>query len=245
MVSAAETPNQERVAQALQRLYLTDGLGDAHHLRREDLKKSHEVTAALAELVRFSSEKLIVEAAAGHAYLSLLGADLLGWKRLWLIERDPSRAARCRELLPRLPHANVEIRTGSISDPTLWPANPDLVIGLHACGAASDDLIAATIAHQAKHLWLVPCCYASDELANQRAESIGISRQAEIRRRFILSFVDTRRTLTLEAAGYEVTVAAFVAPTITPHNLVFRARRVGEPTRMEEARIRMGTVFRS
>jgi hypothetical protein len=241
MVSAAETPNQERVAQALQRLYL----GDAQHLRREDLKKSHEVTAALAELARFSSEKLIVEAAAGHAYLSLLGADLLGWKHLWLIERDPSRAARCRELLPRLPHTNIEIRTGAISDPSLWPAHPDIVIGLHACGSATDDLIAATITHQAKHLWLVPCCYANDPRATAHAESIGISRQAEIRRRFTMSYVDTLRALTLESAGYEVTVAAFVAPTVTPHNLVFRARRVCEPKRMEEAQIRMGTVFRS
>jgi hypothetical protein len=241
MVSAAETPNQERVAQALQRLYL----GDAQHLRREDLKKSHEVTAALAELAHFSSEKLIVEAAAGHAYLSLLGADLLGWKRLWLIERDPARAARCRDLAPRLPHANIEIRTGAISDPSLWPAKPDLVLGLHACGSASDDLIAAAIEHHAKHLWLVPCCYATDAEADVRAESMGISRQSEIRRRFILSFVDTRRTLTLESAGYEVTIAAFVAPTVTPHNLVFRARRVMEPKRMEEARIKMGTVFRS
>ncbi len=240
MVAAPQTPDQESVERALKRLYL----GDAAHLRREDLKKSLEVTAAMAELARFSRDKLIVEAAAGHAYLSLLGADLLGWRRLWLIERDPSRAARCCEIIPHLTEANIEVRTGEITDATLWPPHPDLVIGLHACGQASDDLIAATIRHQAKHLWLVPCCYQNSAVATARADALGISTHAEIRRNFILSYVDSQRSLTLEAAGYEVTVAAFVPPTVTPHNLVFRARRVGEPKRMQAAAAQLALLSR-
>ena len=71
------------------------------------------------------------------------------------------------------------------------------------------------------------------------ADRLGISRQAEVRRRFVQSVVDSRRTLRLEAAGYEVTVTAFVPPTVTPHNLLWRARRVGEPRRMEQAAERL------
>ena len=51
--------------------------------------------------------------------------------------------------------------------------------------------------------------------------------------------VEAERTLTLEAAGYETEVVPFVAPTVTPENLVWRARRVCEPRRMEEAQHRL------
>jgi hypothetical protein len=47
--------------------------------------------------------------------------------------------------------------------------------------------------------------------------------------------VDSERTLALEAAGYETTVVPFVPPTVTPHNLLWRARRVGEPRHMAAA----------
>jgi short-subunit dehydrogenase involved in D-alanine esterification of teichoic acids len=47
--------------------------------------------------------------------------------------------------------------------------------------------------------------------------------------------VDAERTLRLEAAGYETEVVELVPPTVTPHNLVWRARRVGEPGRMARA----------
>jgi hypothetical protein len=64
---------------------------------------------------------------------------------------------------------------------------------------------------------------------------LGIPRHAEVRRRFLQSVVDAERTLRLEARGYETTVVGFVPATITPHNLLWRARRVGEPGRMAKA----------
>jgi hypothetical protein len=48
--------------------------------------------------------------------------------------------------------------------------------------------------------------------------------------------VDAERTWRLEAAGYETEVVEFVAPTITPHNLLWRARLVREPRRMAAAK---------
>ena len=50
-----------------------------------------------------------------------------------------------------------------------------------------------------------------------------------MRRRFIQAMVDAERTRRLEAAGYETEVVEFVGATVTPHNLLWRARRVGEP----------------
>ena len=63
--------------------------------------------------------------------------------------------------------------------------------------------------------------------------------------------VDADRTWVLEAAGYQTEVVEFVGPTVTPHNLLWRARRVLEPVRMAAARraqaqeVHIGTQGRS
>ena len=54
-------------------------------------------------------------------------------------------------------------------------------------------------------------------------------------RRFAQALIDAERTLRLEERGYDVDVVEFVGPTVTPHNLLWRARRSGEPRRMAEA----------
>ena len=58
----------------------------------------------------------------------------------------------------------------------------------------------------------------------------------------MISLIDAERTLRLEAAGWETTIVPFVAETVTPHNLLFRARRVREPTRMREAGERLSRL---
>ncbi len=72
--------------------------------------------------------------------------------------------------------------------------------------------------------------------AREEAERKGIPRHAAIRGRFVQALVDAERTLRLEAAGYQTEVVEFVGATVTPHNLLWRARRVKEPKRMAAAR---------
>jgi hypothetical protein len=85
----------------------------------------------------------------------------------------------------------------------------------------------------------VPCCYSAQigtwSLAEAQAERLGLPKHAEVHKRFVQSVIDGERTLRLEAAGWETTVVPFVAPTVTPHNLLFRARRLKEPKRMQAA----------
>jgi hypothetical protein len=54
--------------------------------------------------------------------------------------------------------------------------------------------------------------------------------------------IDAERTLRLEAAGWETTVVALVPPSVTPHNLMWRARRLKEPGRMREAEAKLRTL---
>jgi hypothetical protein len=245
-------PSLQEVEQALVALFLGGGVDPASGaavpgLRREDRKKSVEVTALLAQLGRLRgpvrARRLLVDAAAGHAYVGLLAAHLLRWPRVVLLERDPQRLGRAAAAAAALracdPSVELELRTGDVADGAAWPERPDVVVGLHACGRATDDILDQATRLEARFILLVPCCYGRGvpmvARAEERAEALGLPRQAEVRRRFVQALVDGERLLRLEARGWEVTAEPLVAPTVTPHNLLLRARRVAEPVRAAEA----------
>jgi hypothetical protein len=200
----------------LHRLFID---ASATSLRDEDRRKSDEMAGLLVEVATAvarrstKSELVLADAAAGKAYVGLLAAELI--------------------LAPRGQPARVRVIERE-------PAR------VAACGPASDAIIDQVLAVQARMLLLVPCCTSKDvaaaALAQQRAEQLGLPRHAEVRRRFIQSIVDAERTLRLEAAGWQTTVVNFVAPTVTPHNLLWRAERVGEPGRMAEAAERLARL---
>jgi hypothetical protein len=234
---------------ALHRLYIAVPQAT---LRKEDRKKAAELAGILMEIDRIVKATRakrpfrLVDAAAGKAYVGLLAAELVLAKKarpglVTLIERDHRRAAACRQASAGLNAEGVrfEVLATDVAEPGAWPAEPDLVVALHACGPAADVILRRAVAARTRHLLLVPCCtsesVAASRLAVRRAEDLGLPQHAEVRRRFIQAMVDAERTLVLEAAGYETTVVPFVPPTVTPHNLLWRARRVGEPRRMATA----------
>jgi len=226
------------VEEALHRLFI--GV-DGTSLRREDLKKARETAALLDQLSRVvRPDRLLVDAAAGKAYVGLLAVELLGVTRVHVIEREPRRAELCRQAAARLSRpAEVRVVEEDVAAASAWPEAPDVVVGLHACGAASDAILDAAIAVDARYLMVVPCCYAAavafSPTAEARADALGVPRHAEVRRRVVMSLIDAERTLRLESAGWETTVSALVPPTVTPHNLLWRARRMREPNRMRQA----------
>jgi len=225
-------------------------------LRAEERKKARELTGLLDEVARAvrgcgrrDAELTLVDAAAGKAYVGLLAAPLvlapLGRRaRVLLIERDAARVAAARQAAASLGAAagagvRFEAVLGDVADASLWPAAPDVVVALHACGEASDHVIERATAARARHVLLAPCCIAdaipAARRALERADAMGLPRHAAVRRRFVQAMVDAERTLRLEAAGYETVVTPFAPPTVTPHGLLWRARRVGEPVRMRAA----------
>jgi hypothetical protein len=235
------------VEEALFRLYIG---ARGTSLRKEDRKKATEVLAFLAEIERLVPRRkkrlTLVDAAAGKAYVGLLAGELVLRPRhlaaeVVLIERNDKQASACRQAIAGLPSAEIQyvVQEADVGDSAVWPREPDLVVALHACGAASDATIDSAIAAKARHLLLVPCCTSNKVpaagLAIRRAEGWGVPHHAEVRRRFVQAIVDAERTLRLEAAGYETTVVPLVPPTVTGHHLLWRARRVGEPSRMRRA----------
>jgi hypothetical protein len=230
------------------RLYVA---AEGASLRREDRRKALEVQALLEEVertLRKSSQHqpiTLLDAAAGKSYLGLLAAKLvlepLGRQaKVITLEREPERVRASRLACSRLESSvAIECRQNSVADRAAWPEHPTLVVALHACGAAADDILDGAIGQGAQWLLLVPCCTSravrAARWAEQQAEAWGIPRHAPVRRRFVQALVDSDRTLRLEAAGYQTEVVEFVAPTVTPHNLLWRARHVGEPGRMARA----------
>jgi hypothetical protein len=221
-------------------------------LRAEDRRKAVEVAAMLVEIERAltrvarSRPVVLVDAAAGKSYVGLLAARLLleGAGRpasVITIEREAARVAASRAAAARLGVSmSIDCRRADVGSPEPWPDRPTVVVALHACGPAADDVIGQAVACRAEHLLLVPCCtgqaVAAARRARAQADSFGIPPQAAVRGRFVQAMVDAERTWRLESAGYETEVVELVPPTVTPHNLLWRARLVGEPVRMRRAR---------
>lgn len=237
------------IARALHRLYIA---APQAGLRDEDRKKAAELAGLLDEIDRVvrpgrtDRPFALVDAAAGKGYVGLLAAELVLAPRgraasVTVIEREPARAAASRAAAAGLYAVGITIAVveADVAETRGWPEAPDLVVALHACGPAADAIAMQATRARARHLLLVPCCTSAAVpaagVAQRRAEQLGLPDHAEVRRRFIQSFVDGARTLALEAAGYQTEVVPFVPATVTPHNLLWRARRVGEAGRMAAA----------
>jgi hypothetical protein len=243
-MSTAAPPSLERVRATVHRLFID--VADAS-LRKEDEQKSRELAGLLSRLVRLKKGAHVVDAAAGKASVGLVAAELLPLGYLTVIERDAARVAACEAAAGRLRRdVRVDVRQGDLANRGLWPETPDAVVALHACGRASDLVIEGAIGSRAARVFVAPCCY--DESVISRARSFsGVpvwfeAADEPIRRRILSALVDLERTLRLEAAGFETRVEEFVAPTVTPHNLVLCGRRTSSEARMARASQRLAAL---
>jgi len=230
---------EANVEEALRAFYVTR---EGSSLRREEIKKIPQLAGILPVLARTGRDPLLVDAAAGRAPVGLMAARLLGWSNVVVIEREPGRAASARRAAARVPGIQLEVHEGDVGDAAVWPEAAEVVVALHACGPAFDQVVDEAMARNVPWVLAVPCCYsdavAFADVARAWADHLGVAAQAPVRRRFVESLVDTERTLRLEAGGYRVSVQPFVPPTVTPHNLLWKAHREGPGRRADEARER-------
>lgn len=224
----------EVVEALLERLYLGGGTP-----RDEERKKSREVVGILALVARAVKQpaprghaRVLVDAAAGHGYVGLCAAALLGWRRVVAVERDPDRAARVRAAAAKLDvPLELDVRVATLGAGEAMPDSADIVVALHACGPATDAVIEEATRRRARHIVCAPCCYggavAGWDEARREAEVLGLHADAEVRGRYARARIDSARLLGLERAGYEAALVSFTAPTVSPHHLALVARRGG------------------
>jgi hypothetical protein len=264
---ATPGPSRAQVVDALRRAFL-----DGHELRDEDERKVGEIVPLLGEIDRAARGRRrepfhVVDACAGKSALGVLAAALVlrhareGQWQITAIEHEPRRRAlalSAAEILEVKDH--VRFVTGDVGDAALWPVEPDLVVALHACGSATDDVIDRSVAADAKRVLLLPCCYAgaatrhdgraatsvpAQPVADAWAARVPLPRHGLVGRRFSQALIDAERTLRLEAAGFETEVLELFSPSVSPYNFLWRARRVKEPVRMADARAKLDALRRS
>jgi hypothetical protein len=215
--------------------------GAGLRLRDEDRKKARELEGLLPEIARAIAGReapVMVDAACGSGWVGLAAIALLDAPGLTVIgiERDARKAERAAGLAGG---GRFRVTAADVDDAQAWPAAPDLVVALHACGAASDHVITRAAAAGATAMLIAPCCVASSLplslLAAKKAEAMGLPHAGAVRRRFVESFVLGARLLRLESLGYETEAVAFVGETVTPYNVVLRARRGRDQRRIAAA----------
>lgn len=230
-------------------------------LRADERRKAAQLAALIPEILRLKGGKnrgpaLLIDAAAGRGPVGLAAALALAeqprpW-RVRALERDPARVALLNAAAQRL-SLPLEAVCCGLDQSGSWPEEPDLVVSLHACGGASDLVIDQVLRRRARALLLVPCCYGAAGVhddgpylapraqarATEQAEALGLPEAALVRGRFSRAMIDAERTLRLEAAGYQAEVIELFSASLSPFNLLWRARRVGEPRRMARAQGRL------
>lgn len=251
----------EALGRTLHALYVVD---PAARLRADDERKAAQLAALLPVIAACAGDArpepgLLIDAAAGRGQVALTAlAHVFQGRRRWeavCVEREPNRAKAGAEAAARLGLA-ARFVCADVNDPEVWTQRADIVVGLHACGGATDAILHHAAAAQARWILLLPCCYGGAQAHEGRwspppaqaraldlAERLGFPRQGLVRGRLSLAVVDAERTLRLEAAGYAVETSELWAPALSPFGRLWRARHVGETGRAQEARRRLNTLL--
>jgi len=159
------------------------------------------------------------------------------------VDRDPETIARNNERTHRLGWQDSLRFTSSLIRAYRPAEAPDLVMALHACDTATDDVLALAVEHNATHLLASPCCH--HDLQKQLRPLTMPTGFGDLARDGILAeqlgdvLTDSLRASLLRMAGYRVDVFAFVPVEHTVRNNLIRATRTaGGDTTGAEASVR-------
>jgi hypothetical protein len=174
----------------------------------------------------------ILDCGCGSSYLTLAAHHYLNHvanRPATLIGVDVNEALirKSRDRAEHLDAAGIEFLAGRIGTVT---TPPDVVLALHACDTATDDALAAAARMNATVILAVPCCHKA---VNRQVTTVAglspIVRYGLLRERLADLATDAFRAQALRIAGYKVDVVEFVAPEISPKNLMIRAVKTHPP----------------
>jgi len=168
----------------------------------------------------------LVDHGAGKSYLGFILYDLFfkalkDASHIYGIETREELVTHSRELAHELGFGGMSFLNLSVAESITsdkLPANVDVVTALHACNTATDDAIRFSLAKQAKHIVLVPCCQAEVAAVLRKNKGKQLAKDALTElwrhpihtREFGSHLTNVLRCLQLEAHGYQVTVTELV-----------------------------------
>ena len=168
----------------------------------------------------------LVDHGAGKSYLGFILYDLFfkalkDASHIYGIETREELVTHSRELAQQLGFGGMSFLNLSVAESIAsseLPARVDVVTALHACNTATDDAIRFSLAKQAKHIVLVPCCQAEVAAVLRKNKGKQLAKDALTElwrhpihtREFGSHLTNVLRCLQLEAHGYQVTVTELV-----------------------------------
>ncbi len=128
----------------------------------------------------------------------------------------------CNSIAKKCEFKNLEFTQNTIKDYKL--DNVDVLIALHACNTATDDVIYKGIISNCSTIILSPCCHKQIrpelKLINELKD---IGKHWILKERLAEMVTDTMRSLVLEAYGYKTQIFEFISDEHTHKNLMIVA----------------------
>ena len=169
----------------------------------------------------------VVDMGCGKGYLTFAVASFFGARADVIgVEARPELVGLCNDQAAHHGFKNLRFAAGTILDAA--PAQPDVLIALHACDTATDDALAKGVSAEAALVIVSPCCqkelrpqlHAPAVLAAALKHGIFQERQSEF-------VTDALRAQLLEWAGYKTKVFEFISTEHTAKNLMIAGIRAG------------------
>ena len=215
----------ERAAEAFVRWDRYDQLAWALCDRRavplKEVLESGEFHSRMRKRLR---QPVVADLCCGHGLTGALFAMEDCVEQVLLLDRKrPLSVSRVIDAVRELdPKAAAKIRwiDADVEDAAAHLPVGCSVLGIHACGGATDRILDAALEVRAKTVAVMPCCYSRTNTAAPQAlrEHLGAEMTS-----------DVHRTYRLEAAGYLVDWA-FIPEPITPMNRIVLGTRKEAPT---------------
>jgi len=181
---------------------------------------------------------------ATHQYLRNIGIPV---RVVGIDIREDSRAKNSAIARRLGIESTIEFRAEEIANTSIEGA--DVVLALHACDTATDDALAWAVQHEAKLIFVAPCCH--HDLQRQIIDIPEpwqlLSRHGLLKERMADLLTDAFRAQILKLHGYRAEAIEFVGGESTPRNLMIRALKTGatrEPIDLEryESMVKMWNV---
>ena len=237
----------------LKELHILTREGRLNQDTRRKLKQVYHlyqfIEPLLDEVHQRKRAPVLVDHGAGKSYLGFILYDLYynvaragqsHGGRVIGVEARSELVTRSQQLAQRLGFERMDFLNASVQQAqgaAQIPAEVDIVTALHACNTATDDALAFGLAHQARHMVLVPCCQAEVAGVLRQSKALVIARTplAELwrhplhTREFGSQITNVLRCLRLQAHGYEVTVTELVGWEHSLKNELILASRPAQP----------------
>ena len=145
---------------------------DAHRKIKQITHLARLIAPAIEDAYDRHQEPVVVDAAAGKGYIGLLLYERLmrprGRGRMVLVEAREDLVQRLRRWVRELGYERVEVIHAPVVEAPL-PERVHVVVALHACDTATDEVIVRALRARADHVALVPCCQAEVARLLERA----------------------------------------------------------------------------